>query len=308
MLARNTTALCNLAALAAILLASTGCKATPVAERPRSAPIAVGTFNIRYANPRDGANAWQHRRDLVLDILREGDIWGLQEVLPQQLAEIGQALPEFDVLARSRDRAPNQGEACPLLFRTSRWSLDPGDHATFWLSTSPEQVASQSWDAALPRIVTYARLIEKQSGQAIYIYNAHFDHRGKQARLESARLLAQRIASRRHPDPVVVLGDFNTGPASAPIEALTNSPDGLLDAWRMKHQEAPERGTFSGWKQALGRTRIDHVLVHPQLEVETCWIDIRKPGGRWPSDHVPVRATLRLAIDTPTQPITHDAQ
>lgn len=257
--------------------------------------VEIGTFNIRYDNPQDGDNAWPRRRAMVVDVLREGDVWGLQEVLPQQVAALRDDLPEFGMVVRSRDFDPQKGEACPILFRTARWSLDEQDHGTFWLSESPETAGSQSWDAALPRIATYARLVDAQSGRGIYVFNVHLDHRGQRARLESCKLLARRIAARQHPDPVVVLGDFNAGPARAPLRVLLeDAAIGLVDAWRVAHPHAAERGTFNGWEDSLGERRIDHVLLGPGLAVGTCEIDDRRPDGRWPSDHAPVRATLRI--------------
>ncbi|MFM7050685.1 MAG: endonuclease/exonuclease/phosphatase family protein [Planctomycetota bacterium] len=255
--------------------------------------FAVGTFNIRYANDGDGPNAWRHRAPLVLDVLKEGDFWGLQEALPAQVAEISAALPAYGVLSRTREQDPARGEACPILYRTARWALDPEDHGTVWLSDAPRTAGSRAWDAALPRIATYARFTERATGRGIYVFNTHFDHKGPEARLESARLLLRLIGGRAWPDPVVVLGDLNTGPGSAPVSTLLREPVAALrDAWRTANPEAPEQGTFSGWGDGLGRERIDHIFFSAGLTVSDAAVDTRRPGGRWPSDHAPVRATL----------------
>jgi endonuclease/exonuclease/phosphatase family metal-dependent hydrolase len=265
---------------------------------PSSATLVVGTCNVRYDNPQDGPDAWPNRRTLVGDVLRAGDLWGLQEVLPQQVEALRVDLPEFGLVVRSRDADPATGEACPILYRASAWTLDPIEHGTFWLSETPEQPGSRAWDAALPRIATFARLTARATGRSLYVYNAHFDHRGARARLESARLLAARIAARRHPDPVVVLGDCNAGPDSPPLRALlADAALGLVDAWRAANPDAAERGTFHGFGQTFRGERIDHVLVGPGLAVAGCAIDDRRPGGRWPSDHAPVTATLRFAVE-----------
>lgn len=285
----------TLAAVLSLVVALAGCAGAKrdAASSPRTAAIDIGTFNIRNSGARDGDDAWPKRRHLVVELLRERDVWGLQEALPEQVAWLRRQLPEFTVLSRTREVDPERGEACPLLFRTSRWRLDDDDHGTFWLSQQPDRIGSKSWDAALPRIATYARLLERGSGRAFYVYNAHFDHRGTTARLESARLLARHIAARRTSDPVVLLGDLNAGPAAPPLRALVGTPPALLvDAWRAAHPGAAEIGTFTGFRE-LGDRRIDHVLVTAGLEVVSCEIDVRRPGGRWPSDHVPVVAVLR---------------
>lgn len=261
---------------------------------PPASALAVGTCNVRYDEPRDGADAWPRRRAMVVELLRGADVWGLQEALPHQIDALRADLPEFAFVARSRDVDPDRSEACPILFRRERWRLDPDDHGTFWLSETPAIPGSRSWDAALPRIVTFARLTDVATARSCYVFNTHFDHRGAEARLQSARLLARRIDARRHADPVVVLGDCNAGPDSPPLQALrAGVATGLVDAWRAANPGAGERGTFHGFGPEVRGERIDHVLVGAGFDVVACAIDDRRPGGRWPSDHLPVTATLR---------------
>lgn len=291
-------------AVAAMLscgLALVGCHAggASVPSDPAPRTIAVGTFNIRYANASDGPNAWIHREPLVIDILRDGDFWGLQEALPEQVAAIAKRFPPdegYAMLVRSRERDPKEGEACPILYRSDRWAIDAEEQGTFWLSETPEVAGSKSWDSSLPRIATYARFTDRSGGQSIYLVNVHLDHRGPTARREAALLVARRMAGRRYPaDPVIVVGDFNTGPSSAPVRALLEDPAlRLVDAWRAAHPGAPERPTFNGWADACDGDRIDFILVSGALHVEGCEIDDRKRDGRWPSDHAAVRATIRL--------------
>ena len=257
------------------------------------APIEVGTFNIRYANDGDGVNAWSHRRGIVLAIVREGDFWGLQEALPSQVSDIERGAPAMKVLVRSREKDASKGEACPILYRADRWTLDESDHGTFWLSETPDAAGSKSWDSSLPRICTFARFTERGGGRSLYVFNTHLDHQGPKARLEAARMVAARIAARRHDDPVVLVGDFNCGPTSEPVQALLGAkPAFLRDAWRTAHPEAPEQGTFNGWEPACGAERIDWIMVGGALEVRSADIDAEKRDGHWPSDHAFVRARL----------------
>lgn len=287
--------------LSSLLLAfslSLQAAAAPKPAVPPRETAAVGSFNIRYANDGDGANAWRHRRALVAEILREGEFWGLQEVLPSQLDEILADCPQFKAIARTREADPTKGEACPILYDHARWEIDPKESGTFWLSATPEVAGSKSWDSSLPRIATFARFIERAPAagvapRTISIFNVHLDHRGETARLEAARLVVKRIAERAHDDPVVLVGDFNCPPRSAPIEAvLAEAKAGLRDCWRAANPAAPEQGTFNGWNEQCGDTRIDFVFASAALEVRSCAIDLRKPDGRWPSDHAPVVARL----------------
>lgn len=270
------------------------------AQRPRD-EIVVGSFNIRYANDGDGANAWRHRRAMVAEVLREGEFWGLQEALPSQVDEIVADCPRFKAISRTREKDPAKGEACPILYDHARWEVDAREQGTFWLSTTPEVAGSKSWDSSLPRIATFARFVERAPAagavpRAVYIFNVHLDHRGETARLEAARLVLARIAARAHPDPVVLVGDFNCGPSSEPIKAVLAHPKaGLRDCWRAANPDAPEQGTFNGWNDRVGDARIDFVFACDAIVARSCEVDLRKPGGRWPSDHAPVRATLAFA-------------
>lgn len=297
------------AALLSAFLAIGACSERPrdessVRARPSARSIAptghgdafvAGTFNIRYDNAGDGANRWSRRRELVVGILREGDLWGLQEALPTQVAELAGALPEFGVLSRTRERDPAQGEACPILYRRDRFEPDPDDHGTFWLGPTPDEPGSRGWDAALPRIATWSRLVDRE-GRGLYLFNAHFDHRGEEARRESARVLLDRIAARRRADPVIVTGDLNCGPGSPALGAILASREPVLvDAWRAANPSAPEQATFNGWADECRGARIDWLFAErtPSLAIEACDIDLRRPSGRWPSDHAPVVARLR---------------
>ena len=275
-------------------------------EPPR-APLAspptftIGTFNIRYATASDGANAWEHRRAMVTSLLHDGDFWGLQEALPTQVTELKTACPEFDVVVRTRELDAASGEACPIFFRSSKWTIDPKEQGTFWLSLTPDIAGSKSWYSSLPRICTFARFSERRVADAagvarsIYIFNVHFDHQGATARLESAKLIMQRIAARTHNDPVVLLGDFNTGPTSEPIALITNSTTPrLIDVWKALHPTEPEQGTFNGWAEKCGNSRIDFIFASAGLTPASCDIDLTKPNGRWPSDHAAVRATMKF--------------
>ena len=266
-------------------------------------PLVVETWNIRYDNPGDGVHAWPKRCDDVIAHLRDSkaDVIGLQEVLPHQLAAITSGLEDHDSFSRGRERDGSRGEAVPILWRRDRWRLDP-DHAThFWLSQTPEEPGSMSWNTACTRMVTMVRLLPiGVSGDRtpIWVCNLHLDHRSAEARAKGASLVRQRIASRprtMHGEPVVVLGDFNATPGSSPIETLLAAgEDGaFVDAWssfRDRPDEEP-RGTWNGWKTDARSRRIDHVLVRG-FTVEDADI-LRPTNAAGPlSDHWPVRATL----------------
>src|SRR5690348_8567170 len=70
-----------------------------LAEEPASQGLKVRamTFNIRYANPGDGENAWPHRRERVAEMIQSNDVdvAGLQEALFDQVEYLANRLPDY---------------------------------------------------------------------------------------------------------------------------------------------------------------------------------------------------------------------
>ena len=42
--------------------------------------------------------------------------------------------------------------------------------------------ASKGWDAALPRVCSWVQLRDKRMNELLWVFNAHFDHQGEEAR------------------------------------------------------------------------------------------------------------------------------
>ncbi|MAF64306.1 MAG: endonuclease [Planctomycetes bacterium] len=256
---------------------------------PLPVELEVMTYNLRYGTALDGANAWPFRSDAAIAVIaaRRPDVVGLQEVLAFQREALCSALPDYEAFGVGR-KASGGGEQCTILFLRER--LRRVDGGTFWLSDTPAAAGSKGWDASLPRICTWVAL-ETADGVRFTVFNTHFDHRGVDARLESARLLARRVADRAQPGPAVVMGDLNAAEDSAPIATLT---EGLVDTFRALEPDAVEVGTAHGFGGRTGGAKIDYVLVTPGVQALAAGIVRDRPAGRWPSDHFPVTARVRL--------------
>ena len=263
--------------------------------------VVVLTFNIRYLNLRDGPNAWPFRREKVVNTLKfqQVDIAGLQEVLWPQLNELRQALPEYSWLGVGREDGQRKGEFNPIFYRRERFKVI--DWGTFWLAENPDSPGQRGWDAACPRIVTWAKFkIVGQAGEFLCL-NTHFDHVGERARRESAHLLKKwlthYLADKKW--PVVLLGDFNSSPDEEPYYILTNNQkEGLAfqDAYQISR--LPPYGssfTFNGFRdEVFPGQRIDYVFVLNVAAVYRCGILSVRWDGRYASDHFPVLAEIEL--------------
>ena len=276
--------------LAAIWLAL----AVTSAAEAQQEPLAVMSFNIRYGTADDGKDHWSVRRGMLLDLLRwqDADIVGLQEALDFQIDEIVSALPAYAVVGVGRDDGKIAGEYAAILFRRQRFNV--AESGTFWLSDTPDLPASRTWGNRITRICTWARLVDRKGGAAFRVYNVHLDHESQPSRERSTALLAQRIQDLKGREPVLVVGDFNAGEDNpAFTQLLATTP--LIDTFRTLHRDEREVGTFTGF--TFGKTtgpKIDHVLAPPGTEVLSAGIERFSWQGRYPSDHFPVVARLRL--------------
>ncbi|NJB85003.1 endonuclease/exonuclease/phosphatase family metal-dependent hydrolase [Lewinella marina] len=255
------------------------------------APLTVMSYNVRYDSPDDGRNRWENRRDMLVNqvLFHHPHVMGTQEVLPNQLRYLRRQLDDYEYVGEGRDGG-NEGEHSALFYDKRKLRVE--DSGTFWLSPTSGRV-STGWDAALPRIVTWARFRRLDTRESFMAFNTHFDHVGETARIESARLLVNMISQlNRDRLPVVVTGDLNLTPDTEAIAVLT---DYLEDAYA----EAPVRlgpeGTFTGFDyDAPANRRIDYIMVSSGVEVLRFATLTDAVDRRFPSDHFPVVADLVL--------------
>lgn len=279
----------RLAALAAAAVAATFLVHAARAAAPE--PLAVMTFNIRYGTADDGPNRWELRREQVAAVIRAEapDVVGLQEALHGQIDELLAALPEFRMVGVGRSDGGQDGEYAAILYRRPRLTIRRT--GTFWFSDTPEVIASNTWGNAIERICTWA-LFDDAQGRPFYLFNVHLDHVSQPARERSVGLLLERIAARAPAAPVVVTGDFNTGEDNPATQAMLRH---FRDTFRVLHPDAREVGTANQF--TVGRTtgdKIDYVFVEPAAEVLSAAIVRTATDGRYPSDHFPVVARIRL--------------
>jgi 6-phosphogluconolactonase (cycloisomerase 2 family)/endonuclease/exonuclease/phosphatase family metal-dependent hydrolase/dienelactone hydrolase len=262
--------------------------------------VRVMSFNIRYGTAKDGENHWDRRKEFVADTIRafHPDLLGTQETLGFQRDFLAASLVDYDHLGVGRDDGADRGEMMALFYRRDRFEKLDGGH--FWLSETPDQIGSKSWDSSLPRMVTWVKLRDRQQPQTPLVFlNTHFDHLGPTARLESARLVRRQIAKLADGASVIVTGDFNAGEDSDPYRALfapiDDQPSTVVDSFRVNHPDRmPNEGTITGFKaDTKSNARIDWIGVSRDWQIRSAAIDRTARDGRTPSDHYPVTAILR---------------
>ena len=297
-----------LAGILAILVCAFGPLAADGGESSGTGlEVSMMTFNIRYGTANDGENRWENRRELVFDVIRkhDPDVIGLQEALGFQIDQICKALPGYAKIGVGRDDGKSKGEYSAILYRSDRFEVEQG--GTFWLSDTPEAPGSITWGNACTRICTWARFVEKKSGRAFYHYNLHLDHVSQPSREKSMVLLVERIGKRQHADPFVVTGDFNAGENNPAIlflkgkttvpgkdKANIENPLPMVDTFRVLHPDANDVGTFHDFAGADTGGKIDYILTTTDVHVLDAEILHNNAEDRYPSDHFPVVARIRL--------------
>jgi len=260
--------------------------------------LRVMSYNIRRINRNPlEEHPWVGRKDRVVQTIAafDPDLLGTQEAYPSQVRDLEKGLEGYASFGRARSADGKFDETVAILYKTERFEKLAAGH--FWLSETPEQPGSISWDSKLPRMVTWLRLRDRRrdEGGELVVMNTHWDHIGQQARLESARLMREKMREMVEDLPLIVTGDFNATEAQPPYKALLadESDRPLRDTYRELYPERQEdEATFGGFDGRTHGWRIDWILVTDHFAVAEAAIDRTSFDGVDPSDHYPVTAVL----------------
>lgn len=281
--------------------------------------ITVASFNIRYQNTSDSINGdgWKQRLPVICDLIRfhNFEVFGAQEALHGQVLDLLAGLPGYDYVGVGRDDGKTKGEYAPIFYQKDKFKVVASGH--FWLSEVTDR-PNRGWDAALPRICTWAKFKVIESGFEFFFFNLHMDHVGVEARKNSARLVLKKITEMCNNKPVILTGDFNVDQHS-PDYAVLKESNLLFDSYEVAKIRYALNGTFNNFKADRSTdSRIDHVFVSRSFTVErygvltdTYRTEIKdskseKSGNfpkevsltryvaRTPSDHFPVKVVLRF--------------
>lgn len=261
--------------------------------QPTTPALNLMTWNIRFDNPEDGPNRWDRRKAYVAETLRFYDVHlcGMQEALKNQVDDLLAMLPHFAYVGVGRDDGREAGEFSPIFFDTLRLSaLQSG---TFWLSPTPQR-PSRGWDAALPRIATWAQFRDKRTGLLFFVFNTHFDHVGQQARLQSAQLLLEKIGELAGSIPTFIMGDLNARPQAPPVQWLLEHLTDCKAVSQLPH--FGPHATFNGFGSSeVEDVQIDYIFcTSPTVQVLRHATLSHTWAGRFASDHHAVLAVVSL--------------
>lgn len=254
--------------------------------------ILTASFNIRYENTHDGINAWSNRKEQVKALIRfhDFDIFGIQEGVINQVRGIAE-LDQYAWIGKGRDDGKEAGEYCAVFYKKNRFKLL--DAGNFWLSETPD-IPSLGWDAPnCKRVCSWGKFKDLETKKTFFFFSVHFDHQGKEARLQSGILMVEKIREIAGNNPVVCVGDFNSLPDTEQIGTMKTL---LKDAYEVTKQPPyGPVGTTNGFKfDAPMKHRIDYIFVSKQINVQKYGVLTDSYEQRYPSDHQPIVAFIEM--------------
>lgn len=257
--------------------------------------LHVMTYNIRRrldvtVRPAD---RWRRRKGPLRSLLRaeRPTVLGVQEALPDQAMWVKAALGDaYRLVGRGRG-AHGRGEGCPMFYDSER--LELLDATQRWLSDEPDIEGSATWGNPVPRILVHTLFRDRATGMRFVAINTHLDVFSRRSRLRSAARLRELAA--QDAEPCLVMGDLNASADSEVTRALLAGAV-LRDAWAVaEERDTPAWGTFGNYREPRPEgDRIDLIAVSAGVRVRRTAINPHRFDGRFPSDHLPVQALVRL--------------
>ena len=291
----------SLIGLAAVLAAAscsgngTGADVRNIQYAAAPGSVKMISYNVRNSGKdpykNDGDNCWENRKQASLNMIEEQApaVIGMQEVLPLQMEYFKTGLPQYGYIGVGRDDGKEAGEVMAIFYHKDALSLLDG--GTFWLSETPD-VPSKGWDAACYRTATWAKFQDKASGKEFYYVNTHLDHIGEVARLESVKLIIERLSAWSGDNiPVFVGGDLNSPSENAIFVPLAENGCSLA---RTATPDTDNHGTFNAFGTAPSSIVIDHIYFKGNVQPKTYKVLNGDYGVPFISDHYPVAFEFNL--------------
>lgn len=253
------------------------------------------TYNIRLDLASDGDNRWDNRKEMLAGqiMFHEPDFLGVQEALPNQMKFLAEKLSGYSYIGDGRDGNGN-GEHSAIFYNKLKYKVLQQN--TFWLSPTPD-TPSKGWDAAYNRICTYGLFEDLKTKKRLWVFNTHFDHVGNVARLESTKMIINKIREVNTKNkPVILTGDFNLEDDAESIKMLSMH---MQDSKAAALQKFGPAGTFNAFEFTKPVTkRIDYIFTSQNITVNKYAVLSNSDHCQYPSDHLPVYVDLSFNVKT----------
>lgn len=267
-------------------------------------PLTLLSFNLKRDSFPGSRNKWNNRGEMAAKLIRSSgaDILGVQELLPGMREDLVRMLPEYAVIGSGRYLGvkPGNDEHSDIFVRKDKAEIM--DYKTFWLSKHPEKAGSRGLLALFPRICTVAELCLRVSGRKIRVFNTHLDCVSSFARVVGVKTILSYMDyfNKAEKLPVILMGDMNAKPGSRAIQILREQKTGgkelALNDIYVSCSEGQIHNSLHRFRGKIkeGRQPIDYIFVSDDFDTVEYRICTEDYGGKYPSDHFPLMASVRL--------------
>lgn len=258
---------------------------------PETARYKVISYNIRVLTPYDTDSLhWDVRKPATITMIEQEqpDIFGLQESFLEQTRYVEAECPQYVRIGVGENDEDPASEVNAIFYLRDKFDLL--DKKSIWLSETPD-TCSRGWDADYNRMATFVTLRDKNNGKELTYINTHFDHVGRVARVESAKMIAERIKSLQTAGrkAIIVGGDFNSELADSLLIPMQE----VLGYARHDSPVTDNKGSFNNWGNAAAGYIIDHIFYAGVTPKEYRTLD-GNYGAPYISDHYPIAFTFEL--------------
>ncbi len=265
------------------------CKPIEIEDFSGDSDLTVMSFNLRYDEPADEENQWENRKESCITMLNEEmpTVFGIQEGLHNQVSYLDNNLQSYSYIGVGRDDGYSGGEYSAIFYDATTVELiENGD---FWLSETPEY-PSLGWDANNIRICTWGKFRDIDKNKEFYLFNTHFDHKGKTAQIESSKLIVEKIQEITEPDsPVFITGDFNMLIGNSHLDPIRNN---YFSAQRFA-ERSDDNKSYNAFCLGIISRNIDFIFYNNSRALSYKTL-IKNYGVSYISDHYPIITHFKL--------------
>lgn len=260
--------------------------------RKDESSIRIMSFNLRCASDPDGSVYDRSKIATEIILKYAPDSFGVQEETPKWKRILSRRLRgKYVGVGVARDPFGPWTEYNCIYYLRDKYNLI--DNGTFWLSETPEEKYSVSFDSQCRRIATWAVLEDKETGEKYTHINTHLDHVLESTRVSQSEVLLNEMSKLQTQGTVICTGDFNTYNDGEVYAAMTAKADDAASV--AKNTDGGI--TFHDYGKITDETEgpIDFIFLTKGTKAETYKIIRNTVSGMYPSDHYPIIADIKLS-------------
>ena len=230
--------------------------------------VNVMSYNVFYQDA-------EYRSESIFNIIKDADpdVLFLQEVsemwlplLHDFMEENGYAYYAYGRYGSEMSGTQEHGDQyAPVLWKADKYDVVEEGH--FWLSSTPDEVRSSSWEdgtvSEFPRCNNWVKLKDKETEKEFLVSCIHLAAEQGLVRPNSVKLLNQKLPELAGGCPIIIGGDFNMTLTDSTYTRVKDG--GFEDVRFIAEQTEKTKGTFHKFGEYDGQELFgDYIFVNKQ--------------------------------------------